>query len=448
LKPSIEFAQREDGVRIAYSKFGKGSTMIYPAPWVTNLSFFLEDQIILNFWMALAENFTIVLYDKSGCGLSDKFINEISIESEMLDLQAVIKSLELKKVILFAASAAGPLSIKYAVSHPNNVHSLILYGSYARGKDTANEDVRSALVNLVKSAWGLGSKALTDIFIPGASKELHEAYAKFQRKSCSAEIAAQILKTHYSYDVSNLLSKIPVPTLILHRQNDKVCKFELGREMAMRIPNARFKVLQGSTHFPWLDDSVSIIKEIQGFIYKDENLNNSYTNLQDREFSEPTTIVFTDIVSSTNIVNAEGDSVARNVFLMHDKIITNEVKKYGGKELQNLGDGFMLSFTSASAAIQCCYSIQNIISQELPIVKIRIAINSGEVLMREKEKPFGQAVVLASRILSKCKGGDIIVSEVTKQLTLGSKFTFKKKGKFLPKGFKEKIRLYEVCFSD
>jgi class 3 adenylate cyclase/pimeloyl-ACP methyl ester carboxylesterase len=448
MKPSIQFVERKEGVKLAYSIFGQGPTLLHPAPWVTNLAFFLEDKVSLKFWMTLANHFTVVLYDKHGCGQSDRDRKEFTLESDLFDLTTVIDALGLNKFILFGISAAGPLTVEYTVRHPGKVTSLILYGTFVRGKDTAKEDVRSALVNLIKSAWGLGSRAITDIFIPGATKEVHDVYAKFQREACSAEIASKLMELNYMHDVTDLLSEIKVPTLVLHREGDKIAPLAQGRQMAMGIPDARFKVFKGNIHLPWLGDTSGIIQEILEFTGEDKlsisSDNKQVLTNEDSDVVEQTSILFTDISSSTDLVTEKGDATARNIFLQHDKIIRDQVRKYGGKELQNLGDGFMLSFPSASQAISCACSIQRIMSDDLPFLRIRIGINSGEVVHREGEHPFGQAVVMASRILSRCKGGQILVSDVTKQLTAGSKFSFVERGAFKAKGFKDSIKLYEV----
>jgi class 3 adenylate cyclase len=121
---------------------------------------------------------------------------------------------------------------------------------------------------------------------------------------------------------------------------------------------------------------------------------------------------------------------------------------YKGEELQNLGDGFMLSFESATSAIRCACAIQKEIAQNLPQIHIRIGINTGEVVKREGRRPFGQAVVMASRIVSECEGGQILISDISKQLAAGGKFSFIEKGKFKPKGFDESIKLYEVSWKN
>jgi len=465
MNPSIKFVKREDGVKIAYSKFGKGQPLVCPSPWVTSLSYTFEDPFAKQFWGQLAQEVMVISYDKHGCGQSDRNRKDFTLETELLDLETVINHLGLKEFNLLGSSMAGPVSIEYTARHPKRVTRLILYGTYARGKDLAKEEVRSALISLVRASWGLGSKALADMFYPEANTEELQSLAKFQRDSASPEIAAKLLELCFSLDVSELLSGIDLPALILHREGDKVITIDSGRQLAVEIPNARFKVLKGRIHPWWYGESDDIVAEIHDFIYGEETVESESIEIESSiekdlkidkltfpievsEFGEQVTIVFSDIVSSTDLVTRLGDATARDIFLQHDKIVRNQIKKYRGRELQNLGDGFMLSFESASAAIKCACDIQREITKNLASIKVRIGINTGEVMRREDRHPFGQAVVVASRIVSRAKGEQTLVSDVTKHLTAGSGFSFVERGRFKPKGFSESMKLYEVSWKE
>jgi len=463
MKPSIQFVKREDGVKIAYSKFGKGRPLVYPPPWVTSLPFFLEDPFLNQFLGQLAQEVMVIFYDKHGCGQSDRDRKEFTLEAELLDLETVVDHLGLEQFSLFGASMAGPLSLAYTARHPKKVTHLILYGTYASGKDLAKKEVRSAIISLIKASWGLGSKALADIFIPGANTEQLQSLANFQRVSSSPEVAAKLMELCYSEDVTELLSSIKIPTLILHRDGDKAISIHHGRQLAIEIPNARFKVLKGGFHPPWYGESNEIIEEVLEFVgggesrtpvSVDAEVSTKKGRVEDRgqlavegsEIAEQATIVFSDIVSSTDLVTKLGDAAARDIFLQHDKIVRDQIKKYRGRELQNLGDGFMLSFESASEAIKCACDIQKEVSNNIASIKVRIGINTGEVVRREGKHPFGQAVVVASRIVSRAKGEQILVSDVTKHLASGSGFSFVERGRFKPKGFSETMKLYEVSW--
>jgi class 3 adenylate cyclase len=452
MKPSVQFARRKDGVSIAYSTFGTGPPLIHVAAWISDLAFYFEDPYFYDFWEKFSRHFRVVLYDKHGCGQSDRNRTVFTLDSEIIDLETVINHLGIKELILMGSSGAGPVSIAYTARHPEKVTHLILYGTYADGNQIAKKEVRSALPELIKASWGLGSKALVDILVPEASPAILQHFAKFQRVSCSADLAAELLMLCYTMNVSGLLSSITTPTLILHRENDKSSPIKQGRQLATEIPNSLFKVLKGKIHLPWLGDTSEIIKEILDFVGIDSPTTMDEGKQEDLaelpETAEQATIVFTDMVSSTGLVNRLGDAAARDLFLQHDNIIRNQIKKYNGTELQNLGDGFMLSFDSATAAIKCSCAIQKEITQTLPQIPIRIGINTGEVIRREGQRPFGQAVVLASRIVSECEGGQILISDISKQLAAGGNFSFAEKGKFKPKGFDEPIRIHEVVWKN
>jgi class 3 adenylate cyclase/pimeloyl-ACP methyl ester carboxylesterase len=461
MKPSIQFVKRLDGVKLAYTRFGKGPALVFPAPWVTSLSYVIEDPFASHFWERVSQVATVILYDKHGCGQSDRDRKEFTIESELADLKTVVDHLDLARFVIWGTSLSGPVAISYAFRHPQKVSRLILYGTFANGHTLCPDEVKSALVSMVRASWGIGSKTLADIFLPGANGEEIKSIAKFQRESATPEIAAKLMELAYTVDVSELISQLKVPTLILHREGDRAVTIAHGRELAAGIPNAQFKVLKGSMHPWWYGDTEEIIREVAAFIgaqellasesdgasglaQKREGENQEEIRLEGAEIAEQATILFSDIVSSTDIVTKLGDAAARDIFLQHDQIIRAQLKRYSGKELQNLGDGFMLSFSSPSAAIRCACDIQSQLSKSLPSVSVRMAINTGEVVKREGEHPFGQAVVLASRIISKAKGGQVLVSDVTKRLASGSKFPFLDKGRFKPKGFPETIRIHEV----
>ena len=452
MKPSIQFVKREDGVKIACSKIGDGQPLIFPPPWVMSLAFLFEDPFSNQFIEQLARNLMVVFYDKHGCGQSDKNRKIFTLDTELLDLKAVVDHLNLNEFNLFGSSMSGPLSIAFTARYPNRVSRLILYGTYANGEKLAPKNLQSAFISLIEASWGIGSKTLADIFIPEANAEEIQSMARYMQLSSTSEIAIRLLELCYSVDVTEFLSSIKTPTLILHRESDKLMSIHHGRQLASEIPNSSFKILSGNVHPVYLGESNKVVEEILEFLGEEKArgiFNKTKASApEDYEIVEQATIVFTDIVSSTDIVTKVGDASARDLFLKHDKIIRDQLKKYGGKELQNLGDGFMLSFASATAAIKCACKILQQISEDLPTIQVRIGINTGEVVRREGKHPFGQAVVVASRIVSDCKGGQLLVSDVTKQLTAGSGFSFIERGKFQPKGFNDSIKLFEVVWGE
>lgn len=444
MKPHIQFLKRDDGVRLAYSVFGQGPPFVVPSPWISNLALSFDDPFVMNFWNEISKSCTIILYDKHGCGQSDRDRKAFTVESELLDLQSVIEHLQLKKITLFGFSMAGPISIMYASQNQQKVSHLILYGTYANGKKLARDDVRDAIISLVKASWGMGSKALADLFIPDAAPENVKQFSDFQKVSSNPDVAAGLIELNYHIDVTDLVSDIHIPTLVLHRNGDHAIRISHGKELAYSIPNARLKILGGKIHFPYYEEPEVIVEEILSFLGMDRTSKRTDATKDNQEKVEQHTIAFTDIASSTNLITQHGDAKARNIFIKHDKIVRQQVAKYGGRELQSLGDGFMLAFISASSCIKCSCSIRNEISEKLPMIEIKIGINTGEVVIREGKHPFGQAVVIASRIVDECRGNQILVSDLTKQLVAGSKFSFSRSNEFIPKGFDESLLVHEV----
>lgn len=326
MKPSIRYAKRKDGVKIAYMINGEGPTLICPQGWVTNLLLYYEDPLIQKFYETLAEEYSIVSYDRHGCGQSDRNRTNFTLEDELLDLETVVDTLNLSKLSIFAFSISGAAAVVFSVKNPEKVQKLILYGAYANGKLITPEKVQSAVISMVRASWGMGSKALSDIFLPGATPEARKAFVEYQKKSASAEVAANLLSLTYSLDVSEFLPTLKVPTLVLHREGDTSIGIQHGQNLAQIIPNAEFRVLRGNLHFPWLGDAQEVIGEVLNFLTEGKIKGYPEKKIiappDESDIVEQLTIMFTDIVSSTNLVFEVGDANARNLFVQHNKLIS------------------------------------------------------------------------------------------------------------------------------
>jgi pimeloyl-ACP methyl ester carboxylesterase len=205
-------------------------------------------------------NQTFLFYDKHGCGLSERNRTEFTLESEVRPLEAVIDHLKLKRFALFGFSQAGPVAISYAIKYPRRVSHLILFDSYARGEAISTKELKNSFISLIRSAWGVGSKTMADIFLPGADVFTLKWFARVQREAATAEMAAKLLDLTYNLDVTDLLPRLRVPTLVIHRKDAKAIPFHLGREMASMIPNSRFVPLEGSTHIPFFGDADTVLR--------------------------------------------------------------------------------------------------------------------------------------------------------------------------------------------
>jgi pimeloyl-ACP methyl ester carboxylesterase len=267
MKPQIRFCVRSDGVHIAYMTVGEGPALILPAGWINHLELMWEQPAYRSFYQKLARHHTVVLYDKHGCGLSDRDRTDFTLEAELRDLETVIDRLKLKQFALLGISQGGATAIAYTIKYPQRVAHLICYGAFARGDTIGSAETRSTMLSFVRATWGgIGSRALMDIFAPNADAKVREWLVKLQRKCAGAETVAQLMDQSFRTDVSGLLHKLRTPTLVLHRKHDMVIPFRLGRELAASIPNAHFVPLEGNDHLPAFGDSDSLVRVIAEFL--------------------------------------------------------------------------------------------------------------------------------------------------------------------------------------
>jgi pimeloyl-ACP methyl ester carboxylesterase len=257
LAQEICFCTAPDGVQLAYSKIGQGPPLMKTGNWMTHLEFDLESPIWRHLYRELAQDHTLIRYDARGNGLSDRTVDEISFDAFVSDLDTVVDAAGLTRFALLGISQGCAISIAYAVCHPERVSHLILYGGYAlgstkRARTAAEKEIEAAYLTLMRAGWGQENPAFrqlfTSLFIPGATKEQADWFNELQRITVSPEVAVRMREVNGQTDVTALLPRVSVPTLVLHARDDARVPFEAGRRMAAGIPGARFVPLQGRNH--------------------------------------------------------------------------------------------------------------------------------------------------------------------------------------------------------
>jgi pimeloyl-ACP methyl ester carboxylesterase len=233
---------------------------------VSHLERDFDDAGFRGLFTRFAARMTVVRYDRPGVGLSDRGDHPYSLEDELANLEALIDELGAERVALLGGSCGGPPAIAYAARHPHRTSHVVLYGAYACGPRLAADELKQAMIGLVRAHWGLGSKALTDLFAPSHSSEERHRLAETQRHSASPETAAALLELIYRMDVSDRVSRVRAPTLVLHRKGDRAISFEQGRELAAQITGATFVPLDGDAHLPWIGDWESVARAALGFL--------------------------------------------------------------------------------------------------------------------------------------------------------------------------------------
>ncbi|MFC6010222.1 alpha/beta fold hydrolase [Nocardia lasii] len=237
---------------VATVSVGRGPALVVGGWWCSHLALDWADPLLRGFVSTLAEHFTVIRYDQPGRGVSGTsghFPTELDQEVDVL--LAVVDALGIDRFAGFGASSGAAVAVGVAVREPQRVRRLVLYGSFARGADVAPPSARQAMIDAVAAHWGLGSRLLADIFIPGASSAERDEFAQFQRRSATADQAARALAATYSIDATPLLATLNTPTTVLHRRGDRAVPFALGVDVARRIPHADFIELPGDDHFPW-----------------------------------------------------------------------------------------------------------------------------------------------------------------------------------------------------
>jgi class 3 adenylate cyclase/pimeloyl-ACP methyl ester carboxylesterase len=257
LKQEIHFCSAADGVQLAYSIIGQGPNLVKTGNWITHLEYDLESPIWRHLYRELAKSFTLIRYDARGNGLSDRTVDNISFDAFVDDVDAVVQAVQVERFALFGISQGCAVAIAYAVRHPERVSHLVLYGGYATGRNkravsAAEKEEEAAMLTLMRLGWGKENPAFrqlfTSQFLPGGTKEQADWYNELQRISVSPDVAVRYVEATAEVDVTALLPRVSMPTLVMHARDDARVPFEAGRRVAAGIPGARFVPLQGRNH--------------------------------------------------------------------------------------------------------------------------------------------------------------------------------------------------------
>jgi DNA-binding winged helix-turn-helix (wHTH) protein/pimeloyl-ACP methyl ester carboxylesterase len=276
LQHEIRFCTASDGVRIAYALAGQGLPLVKAANWLNHLEYDWQSPIWSHLLHALASEHRLIRYDARGNGLSDWEVDDVSFDAFVRDLESVVEASELDRFALLGISQGCAVSIAYAVHHPERVSRLILYGGFARGrrKRGSKEEIEAsdAVATLMRQGWGQENPAFrqifTSLFIPGGTAEQMQWFNDLQRMTTSPENAVRVRRAVDEIDVTDLLPRVRVPTLVLHCRHDAMQPFEEGRRLAASIPGARFVALEGRNHLVLESDPAwgRLLHEISSFL--------------------------------------------------------------------------------------------------------------------------------------------------------------------------------------
>nr|MDJ0958360.1 adenylate/guanylate cyclase domain-containing protein [Arenicellales bacterium] len=393
--PKTEYVRSGD-THIAYQVVGDGPIdLVFVPGWVTHIELAWEEPTMARFLGRLASFARLIWFDKRGTGLSDRVPNDKLPKNEerMDDLRAVMDAVGSKSASVFGYSEGANLSAMFATTYPNRTDAMILYGSFAKriwSPDypwAPTMEERQKEYKFIEREWG--KKMDVAHYVPSKAndEDFIQRVTTYFRRAASPGAAVTLLRMNTQIDIRGILPLIQVPTLIIHRTGDQDAKVEGARWMAQQIPNAKFVELPGNDHVPWVGDQDSILNEIQEFL-TGERPKPVITRVL-------MTILFTDIVESTQLAHDLGDTAWKALLEEHDCICKQKIAQFRGTLIKSTGDGVHVTFDGPGRGISCA---KEIIKDARTIgLKVRAGLHTGECELRG-DKIDGIAVHLAARV--------------------------------------------------
>jgi class 3 adenylate cyclase/pimeloyl-ACP methyl ester carboxylesterase len=444
VSPDVHYAKASGGIHVAYQVVGDGPIDLVVVPgWISNVEMAWQEPAG-SYTRRLANLARLILFDKRGTGLSDRVaINDLpDLETRMDDIRAVMDAAGSERAVIYAASEGGSLATLFAATYPDRAIALILYGAsprYAWAPDYPWGTTRETLdreIDIYQAGWGTIEGAADELSkwaAPSVADDpVHNAwFAEFMRSGASPGAAAALDRMNFEIDVRHVLPTINVPTLVLNREGDEP---DEGRWQAEQIPGAIFEVLPGVDHLPWVGEVDALADRIESFV---KEMREEEAEL-DRFLA---TVLFTDIVGSTETATQLGDRRWKELLEAHHARVRGHISRYRGREIDTAGDGFFASFDGPARAIRCASAIVSSV-RDLGL-EVRAGLHTGECELIG-DKIGGMAVHIGARVAAEAHPGEILVSNTVKDLVAGSGLRFEDRGEHELKGVPGPWRLYAL----
>jgi pimeloyl-ACP methyl ester carboxylesterase/class 3 adenylate cyclase len=447
MTPEIQYARNAD-VAIAFTVVGQGPVDVAYLSSFSNLEAIWENQDYARFLRSLASFARLIVVDKRGTGISDRVSPSDlpPLEDLVDDLTAVLDAVGSERVVPFGVSDSGALSAMYASTRPDRTAGLILHGATARGRQDADypwqwsEEEWQEYLATILTRWGTPEYALESLaqYNPSLADDERACvwWGRFQRLSASPGAIYAMDNLMREMDIRQLLPAISVPTLILHREDDRIEDVGSGRYLAEQIAGSRYVELPGGDHFPWAGDQDAVIDQIRPFLGE---VQEEHEESFDRVLA---TIMFTDMVDSTAQAATLGDRRWRELQERHDGLVRAQLARYRGREMDTAGDGFFALFDGPARAVRCASAICT--SMRSLGVEVRAGLHTGEIQSSENGAS-GIAVAIGARVGALAGAGEVLVSSTVKDLVVGSGLEFEERGLHTLKGVPDEWRLFAVA---
>ena len=439
--PDTRYAKTTDGVHIAYQTVGGGAVDIVAAiGWTTNIEAMWEERSLARWLSRLSTFGRLIIFDKRGVGLSDRVPESQlpTLETRMDDLRAVMDAAGSERAVVFGISEGGPMSIAFAATYPERTIALVLFGTGTTW-EVGDPAEFTAYIERMDRSWGteeFARQELRDWAAPSlAEDERMVAWlASYLRRSASPGAAMALERMNRGIDVTHILPAIHVPTLVVSRTEDMAFSSQQGQAIAEGIPGARFIEHSGLDHFFWVGEGDRLLEEFHRFVNE--------IRVEEAELDRVlATVMFTDIVGSTEKAAEVGDHRWLALLGEHNAKVRGQLGRFRGREVDTAGDGFLATFDGPIRAVRCAMAVRDAV-RDLGI-ELRAGLHTGEVEL-DGEKVRGIAVHIGSRIAGLAGASEILVSSTVKDLIAGSAVEFEDRGEHELKGVPERWRLYRV----
>ena len=439
MPPQTRFT-RSGNVHIAYQVVGDGPLdLVYIPGWVSHVELAWEEPTLASFLERLASFSRLIVFDKRGTGLSDRVPDSQlpTHEERMDDLRAVMDAAGSDRAAIFGFSEGGSLATLFAATYPQRTIALVTFGCFAKriwAPDypwAPTPEQRERDYEVVARDWG-GAMDLASL-VP--SKAGDEAFtrrlATYLRRAASPGAAVALLRMNTQIDIRAVLPAIRVPTLVLQRVGDLDANVEEGRFLARHIPGARLIELPGVDHLPWVGDQNAVLDEVQEFLTGVRPIADI-----DRVLA---TVLFTDIVGSTETAARLGDRAWRVLLEQHHAMVRKELVRFRGREVNTAGDGFLATFDGPARAIRCAFAVLD--GARALGLATRAGLHTGEIEQSAADVG-GIAVHIGARVAAAASADETLVSSTVKDLVVGSGIAFADRGAHTLKGVPGEWRLY------
>jgi len=439
--PKTKYA-RSDDVRIAYQITGSGPFDVVWAPGtMSHLDLDWEMPQRALFFERFSQFCRLIRFDKRGTGLSDRPVKMATLEERSDDIRAVMDDVGIESANIFGVSEGGSMACLFAATYPQRVNSLLVWGAQARWiacEDhpwAQTREQHDEMLAMIEDGW----PSFDYITGPGAgmgrdaAPAAIEALARYMRAAASPSAVYAYEQMNGQIDTRPILPSIRAPTLVMNRTGDPCAHVEAARDMASRIPGAKFIEYPGASHSIMLDDMETVLSDIQEFITGERPIDSV-----DRVLA---TVLFLDIASSTERAAALGDTAWGNVLNSYYAIVRKELARFRGKETNTTGDSFLATFDGPARAVRCALAIALAVRQLG--IEARAGVHTGECEFMG-DNVGGIAVHTGARIMAKADPGGVLVSGTVKDLVSGSGINFQDHDVHQLKGIPGEWRLFSA----